>query len=103
MSATNPIASYLLLKYTEKPFSRLSKAEVENACQECSGSVDELAKAALVIGQKCSICPISEFRVGASGITKSGSLLIGENFEFKGVPLGCVGNIYVSMIVTVNA
>jgi cytidine deaminase len=64
-----------------------SKAEVSALKQKLNISTDDLLVALLPAAKKNARPPISNYYVGAVGLTKSGRILFGNNLEFKGTPI----------------
>jgi cytidine deaminase len=65
----------------------LSKAEVNSLKKKLNISTDQLLVVLLPIAKKNARPPISNYYVGAVGLTRSGRILFGNNLEFKGVPI----------------
>ena len=65
----------------------LNKAEVSTLKNRLKLNTEELLMELIPIAKKNARPPISNYYVGAVGLTRSGKIIFGSNLEFKGVPI----------------
>ena len=61
--------------------------EVQALCEATGVEVEALALALLDVAKRWSLAPVSNFNVGAVALANSGTLYLGSNIEFPGLPL----------------
>lgn len=83
----NPKITALLVK--EIPANRfvLSKVEVKGLKQKFKFSTERLMIELIPVAKRNARPPISNYYVGAVGLTRSGRIIFGNNLEFKGAPI----------------
>jgi len=65
----------------------LSKVEISSIKKRLKINTDELLLELIHVAKRKARASISNYSVGAVGLTRSGKIIFGNNLEFKGVPI----------------